>query len=132
MIKSLKDDFSKDSFSDLEVINFKKVGSVATLIIDDKKGIFDEDVIYKDTVKTTLDLELSLVSACIILRKMSENLYITIPNDLRRDLNSIIHSNRFDYDDMLVVYSQRGREEIDLDSLLHFCRTVLSFDKVHG
>lgn len=100
--------------------------------IDDKKGFFDEDVIYKDTVKTTLDLELSLVSACIILRKMSENLYITIPNDLRRDLNSIIHSNRFDYDDMLVVYSQRGREEIDLDSLLHFCRTVLSFDKVHS
>ena len=35
---SLKDDFSKDSFNDLEVINFKKVGSVATLIIDDKKG----------------------------------------------------------------------------------------------
>ena len=36
---SLKDDFSKDIFSDLEVINFKKVGSVATLIIDDKKGV---------------------------------------------------------------------------------------------
>ena len=35
---SLRDDFSKDSFSELEVINFKKVGSVATLIIDDKKG----------------------------------------------------------------------------------------------
>ena len=35
---SLKDDFSKDSFNDLEILNFKKVGSVATLIIDDKKG----------------------------------------------------------------------------------------------
>lgn len=35
---SLKDDFSKDSFDGLDVINFKKVGSVATLIIDDKKG----------------------------------------------------------------------------------------------
>jgi len=33
---SLKDDFSKDSFKDLEIISFKKVGSVATLIIDDK------------------------------------------------------------------------------------------------
>lgn len=33
---SLKKDFSKDSFNDLKVINFKKVGSVATLIIDDK------------------------------------------------------------------------------------------------
>ena len=35
---SLKDDFSKDTFNDLEVINFKKVGSVATLIINDKKN----------------------------------------------------------------------------------------------
>ena len=35
---SLKDDFSIDSFKDIDVINFKKVGSVATLIIDDKKG----------------------------------------------------------------------------------------------
>jgi len=35
---SLKNDFSEESFKDLEVINFKKVGSVATLIIDDKKG----------------------------------------------------------------------------------------------
>lgn len=100
--------------------------------IDSKKGIFDEDIIYKDNVKAILDLELSLVSVCIVLRKMSENLYITIPADLRRDINSIIHSNRFDYNDKLVVYSQRGREEIALDVLLHFCRTVLSFDKVHS
>ena len=33
---SLDKDFSKDSFKDIEVINFKKVGSVATLIINDK------------------------------------------------------------------------------------------------
>lgn len=35
---SLKEDFSKDRFKELDVINFKKVGSVATLIINDKKG----------------------------------------------------------------------------------------------
>ena len=33
---SLKDDFSKDSFKDLEVLSYKKIGSIATLIIDDK------------------------------------------------------------------------------------------------
>ena len=33
---SLKHDFSKDSFKDLEVLSYKKVGSVATLIINDK------------------------------------------------------------------------------------------------
>ena len=34
---SLKHDFSKDSFKDLEVLSYKKVGSIATLIINDKK-----------------------------------------------------------------------------------------------
>lgn len=35
---SLKNDFSKDSFKDLEVLSYKKIGSVATLIINDKSG----------------------------------------------------------------------------------------------
>ena len=33
---SLKNDFSQDSFKDIDVINYKKLGSVATLIINDK------------------------------------------------------------------------------------------------
>jgi len=35
---SLKHDFSKDNFKDIEVLSYKKVGSVATLIINDKKA----------------------------------------------------------------------------------------------
>jgi len=35
---SLKNDFSQDSFKDIEILNFKKVGSVATIIINDKEG----------------------------------------------------------------------------------------------
>ena len=34
---SLKNDFSEDSFKDIDVINYKKVGSVATIIVNDKK-----------------------------------------------------------------------------------------------
>lgn len=34
---SLKKDFDKEDFKDLEVLNFKKVGSIATLIIKDEK-----------------------------------------------------------------------------------------------
>ena len=33
---SLKNDFSQDSFKDIEVLNYKKIGSVATIIINDK------------------------------------------------------------------------------------------------
>ncbi len=34
---SLKKDFDKEDFKDLEILNFKKVGSIATLIIKDEK-----------------------------------------------------------------------------------------------
>ena len=35
---SFKEDFSKEKFKSLDILNFKKSGSVATLIINDKKG----------------------------------------------------------------------------------------------
>lgn len=35
---SLSTKFSKDTFKDLEVLSYKKIGSVATLIINDEKG----------------------------------------------------------------------------------------------
>lgn len=35
---SLKDKFSKETFKDLEVLSYKKIGSVATIIINDKEG----------------------------------------------------------------------------------------------
>lgn len=99
--------------------------------IEDKKGIFDEAILYKDQMKSVLDLELSLANVCILLRKMSENLFVELNDELRRDMNSIIHSNRFDYDEELIVYSQKGREKVDLDALMSFCKEVISFDKVH-
>ena len=36
---SLKNDFSEKSFKDIEIMNFKKVGSVASIIINDKNGV---------------------------------------------------------------------------------------------
>lgn len=100
--------------------------------IEDKIGVFDEEIIYKDKKQSILDLELSLVSVGIILRKMSENLYITLSENTRRDINSLIHSNRFDYKDNIYVYSQRGKEKLELDELLDFCKEVLSFDNVRS
>lgn len=92
--------------------------------IESQKGIFDSNILIKDKTKTVLDLELSLATTCVLLRKMAENLFITIPEELRKDLNSIIHSNRFEYEHEVVVYSQKGREPIDLDQLLIFCHSI--------
>lgn len=89
--------------------------------IESKDGVFDKDILLKDKTKTILDLELSLAGLCILLRKMTENLFIQVTTELRRDMNSIIHSNRFEYDQEVIVYSQKGREEVDLKALLAFC-----------
>ena len=35
---SFKEDFTKDKFADLDILSFKKIGSVATIIIQDKDG----------------------------------------------------------------------------------------------
>lgn len=99
--------------------------------IDDKKGVFDSYILTHDRTKATLDLELSLATLCILLRKMSENLMIVTPPELRRDMNSIIHSNRFEYNRLeVIVYSQKGREPVDLRGLLRFCHSLLDNDKL--
>lgn len=99
--------------------------------IDDKRGVFDSYILTHDRTKATLDLELSLATLCILLRKMSENLMIVTPPELRRDMNSIIHSNRFEYNRLeVIVYSQKGREPVDLRGLLRFCHSLLDNDKL--
>lgn len=99
--------------------------------IDDCEGVFDEQILKHDRMRTILDLELGLATLCILLRKMSENVFITFSSDLRRDMNSLIHSNRFEYneDQELIVYSQKGRESVDLEALLNYCHSLLSSDK---
>ena len=94
--------------------------------VEIKEGIFDEHVIQKDLIRAYFDLELALASLCILLRKMSENLFIHIDEDIRRDINSIIHSNRFDFfeDDKVYVYSQKGQEEVNINQLLDYAKRI--------
>ena len=94
--------------------------------IDNKKGVFDSYILTHDRTKAILDLELSLATLCILLRKMSENLMVVIPSELRRDINSIIHSNKFEVEDgKVIVYSQKGEELVNIDNLLSFARSIL-------
>ena len=72
--------------------------------LKEKKGVFDDEVIQKDLIHSYFDLELALASLCILLRKMSENMFIHIDEEIRRDINSIIHSNKFEYHDHEKIY----------------------------
>ncbi|MFQ6791199.1 hypothetical protein [Thomasclavelia sp.] len=95
--------------------------------LNKKMGVFDEEVIQKDLIRSYFDLELALASLCILLRKMSENMFIYIDEEIRRDINSIIHSNKFEYHDheKIYVYSKKGKEPIELNRLMQFARSIL-------
>ena len=94
--------------------------------LDQRKDLLDEEILLRDQIQTIFDLELSLASMCILLRKMVENQFITITSEQRRDINSIIHSNRFDFvdEDLLYVYSKQGKEEVSMQNLLLLAKSV--------
>ena len=126
-----KRNLKKDSYIDAlyeSMISVEKTMNLLMRLEHNQLNI-DEAIVLKDISKAILDLELNLASMCILLRKMSENKFIELPAGLRRDMNSIIHSNRFDYDDDIIVYSQKGREEVNLNELLNFCKDILANDK---
>ncbi|RHM60871.1 MULTISPECIES: hypothetical protein [Coprobacillaceae] len=114
-------DLLDDAIVDVEAI-YNQLNRLAA-----NNQTIDEKVIKKDKIKTKYQLELSLASLCILLRKMAENMFIQLPAEIRKDMNSIIHSNRFEFDDqdIIYVYSQKGKEEVSLKGLLLFARSVL-------
>ena len=125
--RNLKKDCYIDALNE-SLISVEKTLNLLRRLQNNRLNI-EQSVVLKDISKTILDLELNLASMCILLRKMSENKFIELPSDLRRDMNSIIHSNRFDYDEDIIVYSQKGREEVNLNDLLLFCKEILVNDK---
>lgn len=104
------------------------VESTINLINKLKNSIeIDVKVIEDDLLSAYLNLELSLAIMAILLRKMRENNYLVMDDDVREVINAIIHSNRFDYQNKEVVwvYSHHGRETINIDRLLTYARQFI-------
>lgn len=124
-----KREIKEDCYLDLLKEKINSVEIVLNHInrIKQKEGIFDQEIIQKDLIRAQFDLELALASLCILLRKMAENVFIIIDSETRRDINSIIHSNKFEFydDDILYVYSQKGKELVSVMKLLGFARSIL-------
>ncbi len=94
--------------------------------IDLQEGILEEAVLNKDRMRTILHLELALADYCILLRKMKENQFINYLPQMSKDINALIHCNRFEYhEQMIIVYSQRGEEDIDVERLISFGEEIL-------
>lgn len=88
--------------------------------LNGRQGEVENKVLRVDKMRTILNLELVLTTYCVLLRKMAENQFITLTNEMKTDVNSIIHSTKFEYEDRLVVYSIRGKEEVNLLALIKF------------
>ena len=74
--------------------------------LSDENKVVAMHILRKDRIKTILSLELALSTYCILLRKMQENHFISYSDAIRMDINSIIHSNRFEYyDGEIIVFS---------------------------
>ena len=94
--------------------------------IDLQEGILEEAVLNKDRMRTILHLELALADYCILLRKMKENQLINYLPQMSKAINALIHCNRVEYhEQMIIVYSQRGEEDIDVERLISFGEEIL-------
>ena len=113
-------DTLKDSLTNVEII----LNSLHQL--DDQEGIIPEHILRKDRIRTILHLELGLASYCVLIRKMHENNLIDYDEEIHNDINSIIHSNRFEYfEHRIVVYSQRGKENVNLPKLIKYGHQII-------
>lgn len=55
----------------------------------------------------------------VIIRKLNENQFIVLKQAERDDVNALIHSNRFDYQDaQVMVYSRLRQESVTLEHFL--------------
>lgn len=92
------------------------------------ENTYELDKVYidNDLLTTSLNLELELALLAIILRKMRENNYLTMNEKIRVWTNSLIHSNRFSYQDNTIeVFSFKGQVLINLDELLAYAKSVI-------
>lgn len=114
----------------LEQLNIEIIKVEMVLNQLNKLSLQDEianHIVERDKSKTKCQLELSLASLCIIMRKMAENQFVSLEMERRKDINSIIHSNRFDFfdEDKVYVYSQKGKEEVNINQLIDYARKML-------
>lgn len=122
-------EIKEDCYNDMLKDSIVAVESVLNQLqkLASREGMFADTILKKATWRTYFDLELALANVCILLRKMAENMFITLDGEIRKDINSIIHSNKFDYKNTtcLLVYSQKGMEEVSITDLLCYAKSVL-------
>ena len=113
----------ESTMHDVEVI----LNQIIRLEAQDEYPGIDQDIKNKELTSCYCDLELSLAMMAIIIRKMTENQYIKISDEVRKDVNALIHSNRMDYhDEKVQVYSRQSQESVTLEHFLDLGKKILA------
>ena len=93
-------------------------------------SLYNEKEIEQKYVKNSLekafyDLEINLSLLCVIIRKMSESNYTRVPDEIWSDVNTLIHSCKFEYKKgVLRAYSRQNEEIVQLNSIMEFARKI--------
>lgn len=86
-----------------------------------------QEVIDQELEESYCDLEISMALMAIIIRKLCENQFLVLTDEQRQDVNALIHSNRFDYQDAeVMVYSRLSQESIHLDYFLDLGAKIIN------
>ena len=106
------------------VVNVEMIMNHIDNLANEKE--IDRKYIQDDLERSFYDLEINLALLAITIRKMEENDYISISNQMRYDLNALIHSYKFTYKKgRLYATSDKGEESIDLEQILAFSKEVI-------
>ena len=81
--------------------------------MESKRGTIEDRYINAELKNSYIDLEIAMALSAVILRKLSESQFIELKGNMRNDINTLIHSNRFEYNKRsgkIFVYSKKSTE----------------------
>lgn len=96
--------------------------------MESKRGTIEDRFINAELKNSYIDLEIAMALSAVILRKLSESQFIDLKGNMRNDINTLIHSNRFEYNkrsEKVFVYSQKSTEVVDVDAFISYGRKII-------
>ena len=113
----------ENTLHDVEII----LNHIDRLASKSDYSVISKAVINKELTASYCDLEVSMALMAVIIRKLNENQFIVLKQEERDDINALIHSNRFDYQNARVmVYSRLSKESVTLEHFLSLGRKIIA------